>query len=566
MLNHLNIRNFAIVPTLDLDILEGFTAITGETGAGKSILVDALGLLLGGRSDATWVRTGTERAELTAEFSVEDNQEARQWLDEFELSSGGCCLLRRTINANGRSRAFVNGSPVTVAQLQSLGHLLVEIHGQNEHLRLTKTTEQFRLLDNSGNYAGELARVKSAFADWRQVAEELQILEQGTLLSTTDLEFLRFQQAELQQHEISAKSVNALRTEHDRLAAGGALLDALTGGIELLEAESAGGHAGINADINNALGQLQDFIPLDADIKDACQMLQEAAVNCAEAVNSLRVARDRVDLNPSRFDEVANILGLLHDLARKHRVPMDKLEDVLETLTSRIARAGNFEQQRSRLEAELLTHLDNYRKAAKTLHLKREQHASQLSGRVIDLMAELGMAGGLFELAVSLNPQLKPSPRGDDEVTINISTNPGLAAGPLSKIASGGELSRISLAIKVASAAGGQSITQIFDEVDAGIGGDTAIAVGRLMQRLSSQRLSGSGQALCVTHLAQVAVCASHQLQVRKTAGKESTLVDTRLLDKDGRVDEIARMLSGKISRQSRAHAVELLNTAILAS
>jgi DNA repair protein RecN (Recombination protein N) len=557
MLNHLHIRNFAIVPTLDLDIRDGFTAITGETGAGKSILVDALGLLLGDRSDAAWVRSGAERAELTAEFSLKDNDEARRWLDESELSADGYCLLRRTINASGRSRAFINGSPVTVAQIQALGHLLVEIHGQNEHLRLTRTAEQFKLLDRSGNFAKDLARVKSVHAEWKQLNEELNTLDQETSLSATELEFLDFQLAELQQHDLAAGSVNAMQTEHDRLAAGDNLLAALTTSIELLEPESATGNSGINSNLNATLGQLQEFIPLDTDIGEACEILQEAAVNTAEALNSLRIARDRVDLNPSRFEDVANTLGQLHDLARKHRVRMDELEEVRNKLLTRIERASGSEQRRRELEAEVENRLGDYRKAAKSLHEKRKQHASELSKRVSELMGELGMAGGTFELAVSLNPQSIPSARGDDEVQINISANPGLAPGPLSKIASGGELSRISLAIKAAAAIGGDTVTQIFDEVDAGIGGDTANAVGHLIKRLS-----GNGQALCVTHLAQVAVCATHQLQVRKASAKKSTVVDTSLLDTKDRVDEIARMLSGKISAQSRAHALELLSAA----
>ncbi len=557
MLNHLHIRNFAIVPTLDLEIRDGFTAITGETGAGKSILVDALGLLLGDRSDAGWVRSGAERAELTAEFSLKDNDEARLWLDESELSADGYCLLRRTINASGRSRAFINGSPVTVAQIQALGHLLVEIHGQNEHLRLTRTAEQFKLLDRSGNYAKDIARINSLHADWKQLSEELNTLDQETSLSATELEFLDFQLAELQQHDLAASSITAMQTEHDRLAAGDSLLAVLTSSIELLEPESAVGNSGVNSDLNTTLGQLQEFIPLDTDISEACEILQEAAVNTAEALNSLRIARDRVDLNPSRFEAVANTLGQLHDLARKHRVRMDGLEDVQNKLLTRIERASSSEQRRRELKTEVENHLDNYRKSAKSLHQKRKQHAIELSMRVSELMGELGMAGGTFELAVVLHPHSAPSSRGDDEVQINISANPGAAPGPLSKIASGGELSRISLAIKVAAASGDETVTQIFDEVDAGIGGDTANAVGHLIKRLSS-----NGQALCVTHLAQVAVCATHQLQVRKASEGKSTVVDTSLLDGKTRVDEIARMLSGKISAQSRAHARELLSSA----
>lgn len=560
MLNHLHIHNFAIVPTLDLEIQAGFTAITGETGAGKSILVDALGLLLGERSDATWVRAGAERAELSAEFSVKHNREARQWLEASDLSSDDSCLLRRTINASGRSRAYINGSPVTLTQIQALGQLLVEIHGQNEHLRLNRASEQFRLLDGSGNHASEISLLKSAFDQYQRVAHELDALEQDVSVTAGELEFLNYQLAEFEQHELSIDAINALQTEHDRLAAGDSLLDALSIGIELLDPESSMDAAGINSDLNTALGHLQEYKGLDTNINEACNMLHEAAVNCSEAVNSLRAARDRLDLNPARLEATSKTLGQLHDLARKHNVRMEDLEDVMQTLATRIARASNSEHRRNELQTELQTRLEDYRSAARNLHEKRSQHAVELSKRVTTLMAELGMAGGIFELTVSLNPKAKPAPRGDDDIQIRISANPGLPPGPLSKIASGGELSRISLAIKVSASGGSESVTQIFDEVDAGIGGDTANAVGRLMKRLA-----GNGQALCVTHLAQVAVCATHQLQVRKATGKESTQVDTLLLDKHGRVDEIARMLGGKISEQSRAHAIELLNAGSLA-
>ena len=232
MLNHLHISNFAIVPELDMDFHAGFTAITGETGAGKSILVDALGLLLGDRSDSGWVRAGAERAELAAEFSVVNNAAAREWLKESDLSANENCLLRRTINSNGRSRAFINGSPVTLSQIQTLGNLLVEIHGQNEHLRLIKSSEQFRLLDGSGSYTKEIESVRSAYADWKRLTDEMNALEADTPVSAADLEFLRFQLDELQQNDLGADAVVKLQTEHDRLAAGGALLETLTAAIE----------------------------------------------------------------------------------------------------------------------------------------------------------------------------------------------------------------------------------------------------------------------------------------------------------------------------------------------
>lgn len=565
MLSHLQIRNFAIVPSLSLDIREGFTAITGETGAGKSILVDALGLLLGKRSDASWVRAGAERAELTAEFSIAANADARAWLDESDLSSGDDCLLRRTINANGRSRAYINGSPVTMTQMQALGDLLVEIHGQNEYLKLNQKAEQFRLLDTSGDYSGNLETVKSAYTDWREVSDAIHNIERDALVSSADIELFEFQLAELEQHELGPEAIQALQTEHDRLAAGGDLLEALGACIELLEPDSAMDNEGISSGLNTTLEQLQGFAPLDRDIGEACQMLREASVNCTEAISSLRSARDRLDLDPAHLNELANRLGQLHDLSRKHRVPMEGLSDVRDALAARLERVGNSLQHRRQLEARLDTCLTAYRAAAVKLHQCRTRHAAILSTQVLSLMAELGMAGGSFELPVTHQPQAAPSPRGDDDLEILLSANPGAQPGPLNKIASGGELSRISLALKVATANAQNSVTQIFDEVDAGIGGDTANAVGRLIRRLSAQHGSSGAQSLCVTHLAQVAVCATHQLQVRKTTRDDEVMVETQLLNVSERVDEIARMLSGNISEQSRGHAAELLAAANMA-
>jgi len=565
MLSHLQIRNFAIVPTLSLDISGGFTAITGETGAGKSILVDALGLLLGERSDATWVRAGAERAELNAEFSIADNDPARAWLENADLSSGDECLLRRTINAKGRSRAYINGTAVTLAQLQALGDLLVEIHGQNEHLKLNRKAEQFRLLDDSGDYADDVEAATKAYADWCEVSEAIHSLERDALVPAAELELLEFQLAELQQFSLEPDAIDGLQTEHDRLAAGGDLLQALGSSIELLEPESVVDTEGVNSNINATLSQLQDFSSLDDNIGEACQMLQEAAVNCAEALSALRNARDRLDLDPARFDKVATTLGQLHDIARKHRVPMDDLAEVRDALAARIERIGNSLQHRKELEARLDTCLVAYRKAAGKLHDSRSQHAGKVSEQVLELMSELGMAGGSFEMPVTHTPQAAPSPRGDDDIEIQLSANPGTPAGPLNKIASGGELSRISLAIKVASATVGDAITQIFDEVDAGIGVYTANAVGRLIRNLSTRRGAGSGQALCVTHLAQVAACATHQLRVQKVSKNDTVAVETRLLNAADRVDEIARMMSGKVSEQSRAHAAELLAAANIA-
>jgi len=554
MLKHLHISNFAIVPSLELDFLPGFTAVTGETGAGKSILIDALGLLLGERSDANWVRPGEERAELTAEFDIGGNVAAQAWLTDADLEAGERCLLRRTINNSGRSRAFINGSPVTVAQLQTLGGLLVEIHGQNEHLQLTSAAALFRLLDDSGDYRDELDAVGKRHAEWKAAQDELDTLEGQTAVPAAELEFLKFQLDELGQFDLGTEAIAELQTEHERLAAGDALLDAVSDSMERLDPESGGDADGVHGGLNQVLAKLRSFEHLDKDIAASCQMLAEASVNTIEAVTALRAARERIDIDPARFAAVDDSLARLSGLARKHGVAMESLAAVRDALAARVEAAGSAAERRDELQARTKALLDNYRRAARALHDKRSAHAHKLAQRVTRLLSDLGMAGGRFELEVSHDAQRAPGRRGDDRLQVLVSANPGLPPGPLAKIASGGELSRVSLAIKAAASGRHEAMTQVFDEVDAGIGGDTANTVGRLLQRLA-----GSGQALCVTHLAQVAVCATHQLQVSKAAGADSTRVETRLLGAEERVDEVARMLSGRLSEQSRAHARELL-------
>ncbi|NND44259.1 MAG: DNA repair protein RecN [Xanthomonadales bacterium] len=550
MLKHLDIQNFAIIPSLALDFEPGFTAITGETGAGKSILVDALGLLLGARSDASWVRQGAERAELTAEFEITENPAAAQWLSEAELDDEESCLLRRSIAANGRSRAWINGTPVTVAQLNELGERLVEIHGQNEHVRLGDARQQFRLLDQSGDYADALNAVREAHAAWRELRNRFDALREESALSAEEVEYVGFQLRELEAQALEPDAVATLEQEHKRLASGGAFLQDLERGAALLEDEEAGAEDRLQS----ALNALMRHRELDSGIKDACDMLDSALINTREVIAAIRHAQERLDLSPERLEAVTAQLSDLGDLARKHRVAIEELPRVRDALAERLAASEGFEARRTKLESDLAAALAHYRAAAAKLSRQRKKHAQRLSADVQELMAELGMAGGVLDFGLRFDPEATPSARGDDAVELQVSANPGIAPGPLAKIASGGELSRISLAIKVAAIRGRGARTQVFDEVDAGIGGDTANAVGKLLARLA-----GNGQALCVTHLAQVAVCADQQIQVRKRTGADSTEVDTAQLDEAQRVDEIARMLSGKLSDQSRQHAREML-------
>jgi len=550
MLNFLQIRDYAIVDSLDLDFARGFTCITGETGAGKSILVGALGLLSGTRADTGAIRQGQEKTELVAEFALESASPALTWLRETELDDGQSCLLRRVIHRNGRSRAWINGTAVTLAQLAELGELLVEIHGQNEHLRLTRSQQQFELLDGAGSHEPERLEVRDRYFAWQELEMEKQSLLSQAPLDAGDLELLKHQLHELDIGMISAAEFSQLENEHRKLAHGSEIVSILESALQTVQSEQSGS----SAKFYRAAGELEQHASLDQEIATAATLLKEAAIVCDEAGASLQAALSRMDLSPERLTELEQRLGAQHDLARKHRVEPDQLDDVFQQLQQRIEQTASQEKRLAGIDAELETALRAYRQSAAVLHQCRHQRAEKLSRDVTDLMQNLGMEGGRFEIAVRLDNQAAPSARGDDRLSLNVSANRGTEPGPLRKVASGGELSRISLAVKIVARQHKAPTTQVFDEVDAGIGGATASAVGSLLKNLAS-----GGQALCVTHLAQVAVFAHQQILVSKNKDTAASSVETLLLEKENRIDEVARMLGGTLSEQSRAHAAELL-------
>ena len=553
MLRFLQIRDYAIVDSLDLEVAAGFTCITGETGAGKSILVGALGLLCGARADTASIRAGADRAELSAEFVLQPTDPAMQWLLAAELDDGECCLLRRVIARNGRSRAWINGTVVTLQQLAELGDLLVEIHGQNEHIRLVRTAEQFRLLDGAGSHDRELENLRTCYQAWHSLDAEKRLLQDEKPLDAGDRDLLQYQLQELESDMLAPVEFAELEAEHRMLARGSEIVAALESGLELLDAEPSGATRALH----QAAEKLDRHSGLDREIAAAVGLLREAVINCEEAQNSLQAALSRLDLSPERMARLERQLNVQHDLARKHRVQPEQLPEVLERLNARLDRAAHLERRLQDIESELGAALAAYQEAAARLHDHRIERAEWLSGKVTELMQELGMAGGRFDFEVMLDTDQEPTVRGSDRIELRVSANPGIPPGPLRKVASGGELSRISLAIKVAARAHSGAVTQVFDEVDAGIGGDTANAVGALLRSLAA-----SAQALCVTHLAQVAVFADQQIQVLKSPDEKEARVVTQLLQEADRVDEIARMLSGRLSAQSRAHAAELLATA----
>ncbi len=559
MLRHLHIRNLAIIESLELDWQPGFTALTGETGAGKSILIDALGLVIGARADATLVRSGAERAEVVAEFAIATDGAAQRWLAERELLDEDRCTVRRVVAADGRTRAFVNGTPTTAGELRGLGELLVEIFGQNESQSLLGAEAQRALLDDYARHPGLLAAVAAAAAEIGRIEREIERLTAAQSRDPAQLEFLRFQLQEFDALNLGADELAALDEEHRRLANGGRLMADGDATQQLLY----GGDDSLYDRLTMAVGTLSALAPLHAGFGEIEQSVASAQELVREAADSLRHLLERLDLDPERLAEVERRLEAIHDLARKHRIRAAELPERHIQLRDELAlleqAAGGLETlQNARKLA-----LDQYRRAAAALTGSRRTAAQKLQDDATGRVRELALPNAQFVIAVEPVERERCSPHGVDLVRFDFSANPGQPPRPLAKVASGGELSRISLALQVSlrvaeDASGAGAGTMIFDEVDAGIGGPTAEIVGRQLRMLGQQR-----QVLCVTHLAQVAAQAQTQFGIAKDVIDGSTATRVATLGAAGRVDELARMLGGAaISPATQTLARDLLKRA----
>ncbi|OGT84674.1 MAG: DNA repair protein RecN [Gammaproteobacteria bacterium RIFCSPLOWO2_02_FULL_61_13] len=556
MLRHLHLRNFAVVEELELEFGPGLTVFTGETGAGKSILIEALGFLLGDRADATLIRAGAERMEASATFASQDVPELLPLLAHQELESGaGELLIRRVIGQDGRSKAFINGSPVALQFLREVGELFVDIHGQHAHQSLQKSAAQRDLVDDFGGHEKELAAVRDAWRRWSDAARQLADLNGGGKDREAELALLRYQVDELRDLKPEPGEAERLEAEYRRLANSARLQEVLqTVLASLYETE----HSSYTR-LGNATRDIADLQRFDPSLAGLRELLDTAAIQISEAVDGLRQYLDRLELDPGQLRAVEQRLDELHDAARKHRIPVTELHTQREQLEQRLAALEQGEESVALLTARRDAALKDYALAAGILHTHRNSAAAALTGKVQKQIRELGMPGAEFRIEVTNDAGGAPAPRGGDDVQLLVSANPGQPPRPLSKVASGGELSRISLGIQVSGSGERGIATLIFDEVDAGIGGGVAELVGRLLRRLARGR-----QVLCVTHLPQVACQGEHHFQVEKSTVRRNTRTEVRLLDKKGRVEEIARMLGGlKISEQTRAHAREMLENQV---
>lgn len=554
MLVHLGIRDLAVVEALDLAFNNGLTVLTGETGAGKSILLTALGLALGDRADSGYIRPGAPRAEINLVFDLADSPAARQWLEENELAEDGDCVIRRTLAQDGRSKAFINGRPATLQALQELGSALVEIHGQHAHVRLLKTAEQRRLVDEAAGNQELLASLESLYRRWCSLRAELQRRTGTAKDQAAREELLRYQIEELEQHAIDDLDYGALVEEHGLQANIGRVLE--TGQTQLDRLYEDEQHS-VNAAVALAVHALADLCPLAPEFGEPVALLREAQVQIKEASLQLRRELESLEADPVRLEWLEQRLADLHRLARKHHLQPAELPGQLAALRRDLAQIAQSSETTEGLRDEFEQVTSEYARAAGILSERRRLAAVGLQARVSAIIRELGMPQGNLVVEVRPSDGKEPTPHGFDQVEFLVSANPGLPPRPLARVASGGELSRISLAIQVAATDSKTVATLIFDEVDSGIGGGIAEIVGQKLRVLGQQ----GRQVFCVTHLPQVAAQGHCHLLVEKLSRGGVTQSSVRELLGGDRVREIARMLGGiRITPQTLAHAEEMLD------
>ena len=555
MLTQLQIRDFAIIDAVELELRPGLTVLTGETGAGKSILVDALQLLAGGRAGAEGVRHGAERAEVCATFELaRAPRELQQWLEEQSLGADTELIVRRVIGSDGRSRAYLNGQSVPVQLLREAGNILIDIHGQHEFQSLTRGAAQRDLLDGYGALTALVGRVGSAHRLWLGLLRRTLELDSKVRDREARLELLRYQVQELQALQVKPQEVDALAQERARLANRGRLATGVQTALsELYDRD----HLSAHALINRALASLRTLAGLDARLGAVLPMLEEGSIQVREAARELEHYGESLDVDAARQDEVERRLAAMEELARKHRVAPSELPDRARQLNTELADLERADTDLAVLRQELAAALQNYQAQARELSGKRMAAARALARDISARMQTLGMGGGRFEADVTESGNADPTQHGIDQVEFRVTANPGSPPRAVAKVASGGELARLSLAVQVSCAAD-ESRCMVFDEVDAGIGGAVAEIVGRELRALG-----GRGQVLCVTHLPQVASQAHHHLRVTKLTDGRTTRTTLTELTADDRVEELARMLGGlTVTPKAREHAREMLGIA----
>ncbi len=552
MLKFLSIRDFVIVSQLELEFSSGFTALTGETGAGKSILIDALLLALGERGDAAMVRNGCERAEITAEFDVRQQPSLQEWLQTQALAGDdGVCLMRRLLDAGGRSRGFINGRSATLLQMREAGEQLLNIHGQHAHQSLLQPEAQRALLDEYGSLQKNAAQVSASYRDWQALRNRRIALSDNSQAIIAERELLSFQRNELEALAFNVADWEGLQADYRRLAHAAGLLETAALGLETLsESDSA-----CLTQLNALMVKVREGVTHDASLAEMLHLLESAAAELQEAVYSLRHYQQHLETDPQQLIEKEQRIGYVMDMARKYRVQPELLNEVLQKIVARLTELGGDDDLEALLQQEKAAQ-QRYLECAQDLSRSRHLAAGKLSKQITAAMQTLAMQGGHF--AVVLLPLSQGNVNGLETIEFQVAANPGMPPRSVARVASGGELSRISLAMQVATSQIASVPTLIFDEVDSGIGGRVAEIVGLLLKQLGREY-----QVLCVTHLPQVAAMADSQWQVSKTVENGTTLSRIEVLKGNQRIEEIARMLGGvTITDTTRKHAAEMLGVA----
>lgn len=555
MLSHLHVSDFTIVQSLSLDLENGFIVLTGETGAGKSVIIDALSLVLGERAESGVIRQGCQRAEISASFDLEKNSDAAKWMTENELFEDGECMVRRMIYQDKPTKGFINGRPVPMQMLKGLGNHLVDIHGQHEHQSLLRRDAQRQILDAFGGLEQEVSQIELMYQDIRSLEHRLASLRSQSVDRNARIELLQYQVQELETLALEENEIPALEEEHARLANGAALLEGVQQAAQSLYDNEEATASLIVSQCSQKLELLSEH---DAKLGEIASLLSEAMIQIDEAASQLHHYLDRLELDPKRLEWLDQRIAAIHDLSRKHRVKQEELPNVLITLKTELADIEDFDVNLVRLEEERSENLARYHELADRISKGRQVSAGKLAKAVTEHMQELGMPGGEFDIRLEPLAEGEMGQYGVERIDYLVSANPGQSPKLLTKVASGGELSRISLALQVVVAEVGKVPTLIFDEVDVGIGGRVAEIVGLQLNQLGKNR-----QVLCITHLAQVAAQGDSHLQVNKVTDGNSTSTSLRQLSESERVAEIARMIGGvEISEQTLAHAEDMLTRA----
>ncbi len=552
MLESIQIRNFAIIDALQLEFEAGMSALTGETGAGKSILLDAIKLVAGDRAESDNIRTGCDKAEISVCFRLDGCDAAERWLDEHEMSADGDCVLRRVLHANGRSKAFINGYNATLLQLRALCDQLIDIHGQHEHQSLQRPQVQRQLLDAFLAEIELLNDVRVKYESYHALQQRLREAREGTQQRQQRIDLLSLYCQELNQLQLGAGEFDALQEEYKRLSNAGRLLDKSAAVLGQLYDDE---EQNIQSTLSLCEQQMRELLEFDNALVDSHELISAALIQVQEASSELRTYRDGIELDGARLESINNRIATAQGLARKHRIGTSEIVEFSETLNREFEDLQGDSFDLDALQDELDKLREDYDFSAAELSRKRQHTSAMLSEQITRVMQELGMAGGKFVIDVKSGDD--PGPHGIDEVRYLVSANPGQPPKPLAKVASGGELSRISLAIQVIMSESSQIPTLIFDEVDSGVGGGVAEIVGKKLRLLGHDR-----QVLCVTHLPQVASQAHHHFRVEKTSEQNQTSTAVFALEGDERLEEVARMLGGvRITEQTRAHASEMMET-----